>query len=268
MSIARGSSSPSVVTSTAARPSRRAADHHRRVRRAVPQQQLARVGDLLRGASSTPGCRSRSPGRPAAAASSRSATTVPRLEPVGQRDHRVVVPERGADLRRHRLRRGQPGHDARPRRRRTAPRPRPRAPRWPSRTRPGRRRTPPRPGAAQRPGRGRTRPARPRPGCRWRAAAGAGSAARGRRTARSRRCGRPRRARPRLRGQPVAAARPEPDDVDRDPCRQRAAARRRPRGAVAASTPGTSTSAMYGTRPGRPRRPARCAASAADARST
>ena len=80
-------------------------------RRAVAQQHRARALELL--AARPRGRvveRERQVGR--AAASSRRSTTVPRLQPVRQRDHAEVVAERRPDARRGGLHRRQPRDDA------------------------------------------------------------------------------------------------------------------------------------------------------------
>ena len=98
MSTSAGSRSASRTTLTSSsRAGHVAADHHGRAGIAVLQQQIPHRADLPGAASSTRGCRSPAPGRRCAAAVSRCGDDLPRLEPIGQRDHRVVVAQRGAD---------------------------------------------------------------------------------------------------------------------------------------------------------------------------
>ena len=154
MSTVSGSRSPSVVTSSrssgppTSRPTTTAC-----VGRAVLEQHLSGPRPAGAAGPSTAGCRSRSPGRPAAACRSRSSDDVPRLGPVGQRYHREVVPQRRAHPRRRPpAPRSCPGAPAPARRRTPAALP-PRAPRRPSRRRRGRRWRRRRPAGPRGPGR-------------------------------------------------------------------------------------------------------------------
>ena len=98
MSTSPGSRSASRTTRTSSSgPDDIAADHHRRARvRGGPAAGRASRRPATF-ASWRPGCRSPAPDRRRPRRPSRCGDHLPRLEPVGQRDHRVVVAQRGAD---------------------------------------------------------------------------------------------------------------------------------------------------------------------------
>ena len=178
MSTSSGSRSASRTTLTCSLgPDDVAADHHRGAGVAVLQQQVAHGADLPRA-----GLRGRVVdgqhqvgGRGGGEA---RGDDVPRLEPVGQRDHRIVVSKGRA--RPGSRRPGRPSSPGSPARRRRATARPPPAPPSPWRTRRGRPTTPPRRRGPARPGCTPAARGRVRRCCRW----GGGSARRGRRPGR------------------------------------------------------------------------------------
>ena len=234
MSTSAGSRSASRTTLTSSRgPGHVAADHHRRAGVAVLEQQVPHGADLPGAAlrrrvvdrQHQVGGRGR--GEP-------GGDDVPRLEPVRQRDHRVVVAQRRADPAGDRLRGGHRRDHPH------APRPAtawlPPAPRSPSRRRPGHRRTPPRPRGPVRPactpaGRGPVRRC-----CRW----GGGADRRGRGCGRGRGRSRSGRSPPPARGGSAASSSRRRRGPAPPPRRCRWPLARR-------GAPGTIASEKYGT---------------------